>query len=164
MKTYLFRLALCALLLGGLSACSKKETAATADNKPQKHEHHPPHGGTPVVLGEEQYHLELVREAATGTLTAYVLDGELENFIRIVTPALTISATVAGETKTLALAAISNAATGETVGDTSQFEGTAEWLKSTAVFDAVIPEINVRGTKFEKIAFNFPKGNDDDAK
>ena len=48
----------------------------------------PPHGGTPVVLGNEAYHLELVVDAASGTLQVYVLDGEMENFVRVSAPSI----------------------------------------------------------------------------
>ena len=162
MKKCLLRLALCALLLGGFSACSKKEKTATA--APAHHAHTAPHGGTLIEIGDHQYTLELLREASAGTLTAYLLDAHAEHFIRSSVPSFTLTATVAGEIKTLALVATPNPATGETVGDTSQFMTQADWLKTTANFDAVIAEVTVRGTKFEKIAFNFPRGNDDDAK
>src|SRR4051812_14177878 len=91
--------ALAALFLA--AACAKKDAASAASAAPTKHEHHPPHGGTPVVLGQELYHLELVREPAAGTLTAYVFDGELENFIRVKAPSLEIIATVGGEKRSL---------------------------------------------------------------
>src|ERR1022692_4220466 len=61
--------------------CSRPPSTASS-GQPHKHEHHPPHGGTPVVLGDEAYHIELVLDASAGTLQAFVLDGELENFIR----------------------------------------------------------------------------------
>lgn len=125
-----------------------------------KHEHHAPHGGTVVVLGDEEYHLELVRDAATGTLSAYVLDGELEKFIRIDTPTLTIVATVAGEARTLELAAVASTATGESVGDTSHFETRIGWLKTIEKFEAVIPALTIRGTAYSIVRFNFPEGND----
>ena len=47
------------------------------------HEHVAPHGGALVELGEELAHLELVHDPTTGTLTAYVLDGEAEQAVRV---------------------------------------------------------------------------------
>lgn len=164
MKSF-FVFAFAAILLAGLTACSRKDPAAAEshqhkhDHKHQ-HEHHAPHGGTVVVLGKEVYHLELVRDAAAGTLTAYVLDGEMEKFIRIAAPAIELETTVAGTPRKLVLTATANAMTGETVGDTSQFTAQADWLKEVAGFDAVIPLLEVRGVKFSAVAFNFPKGND----
>lgn len=156
------------LVLGALLAClvvgcGKEPSAAATAAKPAKHEHKPPHGGTPVVLGDEVYHVELVLDAATGKLQGYVFDGELENFIRSSVPAFEIVATVNGRTERLILKAVANAATGETVGDTSLFEVQADWLKTTKSFDAVLTEITIRGTKFSDIKFNFPQGNDTDA-
>ena len=143
-------------------ACSKTETAPAKAATPAKHEHKPPHGGTPVVLGKEVYHLELVRDAAAGKLTLYVMDGELENFVRVAASSVEIVATVAGKPAPLVFQPIANPATGEKLGDTSQFEATADWLKTTAAFDAVLTKIEVRGTSFAAVAFNFPKGNDTD--
>lgn len=158
----LVRLTVASLLFVSLPACSKKEAHASADHAAHKHEHIPPHGGTPVVLGQEAYHLELVRDASAGKLTLYVMDGELENFVRIAAPSLEIVASVAGKSSPLVFRAIANPTTGEKMGDTAQFEATADWLKTTASFDATLTKIEVRGTTFSAVAFNFPKGNDKD--
>jgi len=115
-----------------------------------------------IPRGDEAYHVELVLDASTGTLQAFVLDGELENFIRSPVPSIEIVADVGGAPRTLVLAAVPNPATGETVGDTSLFQAQAEWLKTTRGFDAVLKSITVRGTTFAGVKFNFPKGNDTD--
>ena len=149
--------------LAFVTGCNKKAPeTATAAKPPPKHEHKPPHGGTPVVLGDEIYHVELALDAASGTLQAFVFDGELENFIRSTVPALQIDATVNGEARQVVLSAVANPATGETVGDTSLFEGQADWLKSAKEFDATLKTITIRGTTFADVKFNFPKGNDKD--
>ncbi|SDS32701.1 hypothetical protein [Opitutus sp. GAS368] len=144
------------------AGCSKPAPVSAAAAKPPKHEHKPPHGGTPVVLGDEVYHVELVLDAAAGRLQAFVFDGELENFIRSAVPTIQIDAVVNGQAKTVVLSAVANPATGETVGDTSLFEGQADWLKTTREFDATLKTITVRGTTFADVKFNFPKGNDKD--
>lgn len=150
-------------LVFAVGACARKDAPPPAANAPvAKHEHHPPHGGTPVVLGEEVYHLEFVRDAAAGRLSAYILDGEMENFIRSTAPSFEIVATVGGERRPLVLQAVANPATGETVGSTSLFEATADWLKTTASFDAVLTTLDIRGTVFASVPFNFPRGNDKD--
>jgi len=143
----------------GRSQPAAESTAAAAPHV-HEHEHKAPHDGTPVVLGAELYHLEFVREAATGTLQVYVLDGEMENFIRVAALELSISANVNGSQQTLVLRAIASGATGETVGDTSLFEGQAEWLKTTPTFDGVLKALTIRGTTFTEVKFNFPKGNE----
>ena len=143
-----------------LVGCSREPASDSA--VPHKHVHHPPHGGTPVVLGDEVYHLELVLDTPDGVLQAYVFDGELENFIRSAVPSIEIDATVAGMPKTLVLMAVPNPATGETVGDTSLFQAQADWLKATKDFDGVVKSVTIRGTTFTDVKFNFPRGNDTD--
>jgi len=129
---------------------------AQSDGSLHKHEHHPPHGGTPVMLGDEIYHLEFLLDPAIGQLSAYVLDGEMEDFIRSAAPSFEIVVTLGKEKCPLLLHAVANSATGETVGDRSFFETSAEWLKPAKDFDALLTKLEVRGTTFTNIAFNFP--------
>ena len=156
-------LAIATIVSVALASCAKStDDHAGHNHAAAKHEHKAPHGGTPVVLGAEVYHLELVRDPAAGRLTAYVLDGEMENFIRVKTPSFTVAVGAGAAKRTLIFRAIANSATGETVGDTSQFEAEADWLKTEGSFDATLDALEIRGTKFENVAFNFPKGNDND--
>jgi hypothetical protein len=141
------------------AGCGRQTESRTAP-APAKHEHHAPHGGTPVVLGEEAYHLELVLDATSGELQVFILDGEMENFVRCVMPAFEIEATVAGEKRLLSLKAVGDSATGETVGDTALFRAQADWLKTIAEFDGVVKAIEIKGTRFTDVKFNYPKGND----
>lgn len=143
-----------------LSGCGKHPDQAAAT--PHKHEHKPPHGGTPVVLGHEEYHLEFVLDAAAGKLTAFVMDGELETFVRIRAPSFAIRLAAPKSERSLIFQAVPNSASGETVGDTSQFEAQADWLKTTPTFDAVPPSLTVRAKTYVNVTFNFPKGNDTD--
>lgn len=112
------------------------------------------------MLGDEDYHIELVLDPAEGKLSAYVLDGEMEGFIRSSSATLEITATVDGAPRTLVLEAVPNPETGETVGDTALFEARADWLRSSTGFDAVLKAVAIRGTTFADVKFNFPKGND----
>ena len=164
MKPFFRSLALFAVFLPLLFAigCSKNPTGTPDSAKPHKHEHKPPHGGTPVVLGKEAYHVEFVLEAETGKFQAFIFDGEMENFVRSSMPALEVVVDLAGKPQTLMLNAVANSATGETVGDTAFFEAQASWLKVTKGFDAVLRSITIRGTTFTDVKFNFPKGNDTD--
>ena len=150
------------VVLVGAAGCSKPAPSTAAAAPAAKHEHKPPHAGTPVELGDEAYHVELVRDPAAGKLTAYVLDGEMEEFIRVKPATFEVVATVAGAKQTLSFHAVANAATGETVGNSSQFEAQADWLKTTATFDATLASLEIKGTTFSSVAFNFPKGNDKD--
>lgn len=152
------------LLLASLAVTAGcgKNPPASPNASVAKHEHHPPHGGTPVVLGHEAYHLELVLDPVAGKLSAYVLDGEMENFVRVAAPSFEIVATAAARSQPLVLLAVPNPATGETVGDTSLFEVTADCLKATPTFDAVLTKLDIRGAAFTGVPFNFPQGNDRD--
>jgi hypothetical protein len=147
------------LAITTIGACARNDPKP-ADHPAHPHEHQPPHGGTAVALGQEAYHLEFVRDAGSGTLTAFVLDGHMESFIRIKAASFEVVASVDGEKRSLTCHAIANITTGESVGDTSQFDAQADWLKTTATFDAVLNAIEIRGTRFENVTFNFPKGND----
>jgi len=92
-------------------------------NQASAHEHHPPHNGTLVELGEEFAHVELLLDPATGGLTAFVLDGEAENPVKITQPSLQIKVKTKGGSTLLKLKPVANALTGETAGETSQYQG-----------------------------------------
>lgn len=149
-------------VLVAVAGCSKAPVGSADSGKPHRHHHHPPHDGTPVVLGDESYHIELVLNQSAGSLQAYVLDGEMENFVRSSAPRIEITATVEGAPYTLVLEPVPNPETGETVGDTSLFEAQADWLRTAREFDGVLKSIAIRGTTFADVKFNFPRGNDTD--
>jgi hypothetical protein len=141
--------------------CSKKSTHDHAhdqhdDSHHEYHVHKAPHGGTLVELGDHQFNLELVRDAAAGALHVYSLDAHAENFVRLPLPSLALVATVNGQARPLTLMPVANPATGETVGDTSQFSVQAEWLKTTDKFSGVIAMLEIRGAKFTEVKFVFP--------
>ncbi len=154
------RLATMGFLGALMVGCGHGDAERTPPATPPRHEHVTPHGGTAVELGKEEFHLELVLDAAGGRLTGYVLDGELEQFIRIPAPTLRLNVRLNGVDQPLDLVAVANSATGEKAGDTSQFEAVADWLKSTPRFDARLVEITVRGKTYRDLSFNFPKGNE----
>ena len=139
-----------------LTSCAKNDAGA---GKSAGHTHTAPHGGSLFELGEHAYSLELVREAGEGKLIAYLLDGHAEQFIRIKATAFDATATVGGEHRPITFKAVANTATGETAGDTSQFEAEADWLKTTATFDLTLPHLEIRGNVYTNITLNFPKGN-----
>jgi hypothetical protein len=143
---------LASLLLCTLAACGKHDSHA-GHNHGTGHAHAAPHGGTLVELGSHAFNVEFVHEPAAGKLTAYLLDGHAENFVRISAPSFDISATVAGTKQTLTLAAVANPATGEKVGATSQFEATADWLKTAPAFEGTITALTIRDNPFKGVAF-----------
>ena len=121
------------------------------------HAHTAPHGGTLVEIGEHAYNLELVRDAAAGKLTAYLLDGHAENFVRIAAPSIELVALADGQRRPLSLKAVANPSTGETVGNTSQFEAQADWLKSAGELPGTIETIEIKGTTFRNVAIHLKK-------
>jgi hypothetical protein len=114
------------------------------------------------VLGNEDYHVELVLDATTGRLQAYILDGEMEDFVRSTSSSIRIDSTVDGKPASVTLEAIANPVTGETKGDTSLFEGQADWLRSRKSFEGVLSTLSIRGAEYGGVRFNFPAGNDSD--
>ena len=151
-----------ALAVGLSAGCGRQPAHAPQQTSARQHEHKPPHHGTPVVLGKEEYHVELVLDAAAGRLQAYIMDGELENFVRVPAESFAVAAMLPGKEEVLTFKAVANNATGEKVGDTALFEAQADWLKTNAAFDGVLRQLTVRGTAYENVTFNFPKGNDTD--
>lgn len=138
-------------LLFTLAGCGKSSQGGGGG-----HAHTAPHGGKLVELGQHAYNVELVRDAAAGKLTAYMLDGHAENFIRIEAPSLALVFTVNGEPHGLLLRAVASQATGETVGNTSQFEAEAEWLKGAGELSGVIKTLPIRGSVFSDVSFRLP--------
>jgi len=147
----LFLIVAAMFVLGG---CAKKPEAVSI------HKDQPPHGGTPVAIGDDEYHIEFVLDPAAGTLSAYLLDDEMEDFVRSDMPSFEVVAKVGGAERTLVFKPVANSATGETVGDTALFAAQADWLKTAKEFDAVIKSVTLDGTVFTGIDFNFPKGNE----
>jgi len=150
---------ICALMSAWLAGCGDHKNQSSPNAPAQLHVDTPPHGGTPVALGDD-YRIEWVLDESAGKLQAYFLDGEMENFVRIAPPAFNLEVKLPDKKEVLHFEAIANSATGEKVGSTSLFEAQAAWLKTNKTFDALLPEIDVKGTAYTNIAFNFPKGND----
>jgi hypothetical protein len=120
------------------------------------HTHAAPHGGVLVELGEEFGHIELV-------LTAYVLDGEAEQPVRLTQPAIGVKlagvmATEPGglSARPFELAARANVLTGETVGDTSQFMLTHDAFKGLTSFRGLITHVAYKGQDFRDVVVTYP--------
>lgn len=90
----------------------------------------PPHGGILKEVGDD--HLELVSDAVTGSLTLYVLNGQLQA-LAIAAKPLTVQAKPAGSTVLIPVVLVPAA------GDTAHtFTGSAEALKSVRVLDVIV--------------------------
>lgn len=135
-----------------LCACSKQQEAVATppgDRAPKT-----PHGGIAVDLGD--YNLETLVDQPKGTLEIYVLDDDLENFIRIAQTQMIVSLNDQGDSTSLTLEAIANPATGETVGSTSYFAGSSEWIKTHPHFQAVASKVVIRASEFNRVSFTYP--------
>jgi|SRR5579863_5012249 len=175
-------------------------TASTAKDKPDgkddhdhdhgHHHHHAekgPHGGALVAIGHDDAHLEIVLDAESGKLTAYVLDGEAEKVISIKQKNLQLAITLEHDhdghdahekdeddkktdgdekkkdelpesTAVLMLAAVSPAAD----GSASEFAGQSDELKGVKEFEAALSSITVGDEHFQGVLFKYPEGNEHD--
>lgn len=116
------------------------------------HVHTAPHGGLLIEVGDHQFNVELVLDRETGRIAAYILDGHAENFVRIAQPAIELR--LREPAQSLVLQPVANPATGETVGNTSQFEATAPWLKETGALAGDIVRLEIRGATFSGLPFS----------
>jgi hypothetical protein len=146
-----FSLFLPLLVVAVFSSCTK------STHEHGGHAHKAPHDGTLIELGDHAYNLELVRDTAAGKLTAYVLDGHASEFIRVPVPSFDLVVNSGGEKKSLTFRGVASTTTGETIGNTSQFEAQADWLKNASELTGVIPTIDIRGTKFDNVTVKLPK-------
>ncbi len=155
-------LGVCVLI--SLSACKGGEKKDDHDHaahgeKAHHHHHDPPNGGTGITLGDEEAHIELLRDAATGKMKAWILAPHMSGYTRVKQETLEITAKVGGEEKTLVFKAQPNTATGETVGSSSFFEAEADWLKTTDTFEGTLKQLDIKGKVYSGVAISFPKGN-----
>lgn len=131
-------------------ACSKHDDHA---HSAESHGHQPKNGGQLVEVGRHQYNIEVLVDAPKGKVTAWFLDAHAEDYVRIPAPSLRMTANVGNESKEVVLAAVANPASGEKVGDTSQFEGAADWLKNLPSFSGTFQDVSIRGTAFGNVTF-----------
>lgn len=138
------------------------------DGHGHHHHHHAekgPHQGTLVALGDEAAHIELVLDAESGKLTAYVLDGAAAEAVLLSQGEIKLAVSIAApdakkgdlpEPQELALLAVN--ATPE--GKASEFAGQSDTLKGAKEFHVVLPEITIGDEKFEPVEFKYPEGNE----
>lgn len=137
-----------------LTGCGQE--AAHTQSSGGGHKHASPHGGVAVELGDHQFHLDFLHDAAAGTLTAWVMDAHAENFVRVNLPSIDVQVAADSQTNTVSLLPVANASTGETATETSQYRAEAPWLKGLSRFTGRIAEVELRGRKFTGISFSYP--------
>jgi hypothetical protein len=105
-----------------------------------------------VELGTEFAHVELVVDPDAASLTAFILDGEAEQSVRITQPSLHVALRIPSA-QVLELAAQASPLTGETVGDSSEFSVSSQALKGARVISGMIGPVTVKGQTFAGASF-----------
>ena len=126
------------------------------------HVHTSQHGGELYELGPHGagFNFELFLDEQ-GKLSLYVLDAHAENFVRIEQTEITISMSEDNSTSLL-LKAVSDTATGETVGNTSHFQS-AKPVKELLPINGKIKEIRIGSSSYKEETISFsgnPKKDD----
>lgn len=128
------------------------------------HVHFAPNGGHLIILGDTVAHLEVRLDEVSGKLTLNVLGSHAVAPVRTADASIAVEVTPeGGEAFTVETKPVANALTGETVGDSSQFEGRDDRLKGVEHFSGRIVSLNAVGATFSDIAFDYePEGHDHD--
>jgi len=145
----LLRVILLCVATGLLAGCGEGGPAAVGGG----HSHGSAHGGTAVELGRHEFQLDFVFNDAVGRLQCYVMDGHMNDFVRIPAASLEIAAKLPSGETVITLKPAANPVTGETAGDTSLFEAEAPVLKGIVSFDAVLKQLAVRTKNYTNISF-----------
>lgn len=151
-------LALGALILTGCGG-SDDHDHDHEDHEGHGHVHHAPHGGALTMLGDHIFQLELVPDVEAKRLNLYILDGEAENFRRIVAPTIEGVAKVGEREWVLLFHAVANEATGETVGESSHFSVEAPELVNEDTFDVSFSRLELLGQVFDDVTIPYPEGS-----
>lgn len=151
-------LAVAALVATGCKpSSSSSHDHASHEGHDHGHAHSAKMGGQLVELGDHAFNVELLSDREKGTLTLWTLDAHAEHYVRLTNDAVTVVFRVGGQDQTLALKAAANPATGERVGATAQFEGQADWLKTTNILEGQLPELVLGGKAFTNVTFQLTK-------
>jgi len=149
--------ALAALAL--LNGCKDDPSQGDRPSAHSHGDHAPPHGGTPVIVGEDRFHLELVLDASAARMQAYVLDGHLDGYVPVAETNLLLVAKVDGKAERVLFHRAVDPASGTLPTKSSVFEGNAGWLGTIRTFEGSFPTLTLNGTTFSNISFSFPKGS-----
>ena len=144
----------------GKSASNPTLAEHSHDHAAHGHHHEPPHGGTVIRLGDESFHMEWVKDLEAWIMRCFIMDGHLEKFIRITQASFDVSVHPAdGPKLQWTFHAAGNRATGEQVGDTSEFNAQLSALPDKNTFEGNILAVHVSGQQFDNVAFKYPEGN-----
>ena len=116
------------------------------------------HGGVAVEIGEEEYHVEFTFGEPPGTLDAYFMDGEMEDYVRLSAASFNAIVRVDGRDFPLEFRAMASPATGETVGDSALFEAHADWLAAKPALKISVPALRIKGHVYTNLSATLPGG------
>lgn len=125
------------------------------------HEHKAPRGGTLIELGDDHgQQMEFVIDHNNGKVWAYILKDHAERPARITQKEIVLTVHKgegSAEEFAVTLTAVANELSGEKVGDTSEFAGQSDKLKTAKIFEATVTSVSVKGQEFKNVKFSFPK-------
>jgi hypothetical protein len=158
MQTVKFFTVLLLLLVGAAPGCSRAPDRPVRDE--HSHYHEAPHGGTMVVLGPDDFHIEFVRDADRGVMQAYLMDGHMHQYVLVTNELFSLTVRLpAGETE-LVFRPVRKEQEGAASDRTALFEAEGAWLREHDRFEAVLKELTIRGKQYEQVVFRFPEGNE----
>ncbi|HMQ15252.1 MAG TPA: hypothetical protein PKC49_04685 [Phycisphaerae bacterium] len=131
------------------------------------HAHVAPRGGALITLGDHFAHLEVLLDAETGVLDIYVLDGEAHGAVRIAQETMSVRIEAGTTTAGGALAspvlvelhAVPSVLSGETVGDSSRFQGQADALRGLRELSGRLAEVTAKGQALRDVTITWPGGD-----
>jgi hypothetical protein len=130
-----------------MNSCSKSKHQA--HDHPEEESHHHVHsslmGGTLIEIGDHAFNIEFLKKE-NGVWSLYILDAHAENFVRIKSPQINAFWVDGGLKTPIQFQAIANPATGETVGETSQFD--FEAIDANASGEILIPSLKISTKEF----------------
>tara|TARA_Y100000588_G_scaffold320108_1_gene350526 strand:+ start:1967 stop:2494 length:528 start_codon:yes stop_codon:yes gene_type:complete len=113
-------------------------------------------GGQLIPLGEGEYHLELLHDAASGDLEIYIMDETAEKAVRIKQANIDLVINVNESLKKIRLEAIADPVIGSTVGDTENFIARGS-LQGVRKFSGKVIELRIKGNSYKDIQLTYPK-------
>lgn len=127
------------------SGCNGKpagdKPAAHAEHEEHAHPSEGPHHGHLIELGQEEYHAELVHDAATKTVTIYLLDGSASKPVPISEPDVIVNMVVEGTPIQAKLTA--SPQEGDPAGQASRFSISDEKLLESLEAERASGRLNV---------------------
>jgi hypothetical protein len=139
---------------GGWGCRSEKPSIGKISDAKPGFEPKAPHGGVLVEAGEDFAHVEIVFDPATGTLSAYILDGEAEEVVPLKQPSISVRFT--RPALRLKLKAVASPLSGEKPGETSEYSVTDASLKGLFQFVGMLESVDFNGPVFKNLPFQYP--------